>query len=229
MRRILLISPVMATLVLFGSADAQTCSGLASFAHGPWQVFGTAGFADNVKSFGGGLSFGGTGAFGQVNLGTASYDNVDGSSLLYGGGAGYQIPLGQKRLAHLCPTASIGLASGPNNVDVFGDGSLVLDLSETDLSFGVSLGVLASQSPQTQIIPTGSLSFVSATLKASDDVSGASDSQTETFGLLGLGIGFVFNQVVTVRPSVSIPFGLDGASTTFAATFSVNFGGKPVR
>lgn len=175
------------------------------------------------------VSFGGTGAFGQVSIGTATYDNIDGSSLLFGAGAGYQIPLGQKRLAHLCPTASLGLASGPNNLDVFGDGSVVVDLSETDLSFGMSLGVLASQSPQAQIIPTGSISLVSATVKASDDVSGASDSQTETFGLLGFGIGFVFNQVITARPSVSIPVGLDGASTTFAATFSVNFGRKSPR
>lgn len=77
------------------------CAGFASFARGPYQVFGTAAFNNNAKSFG---------------------------------------------IVHLCPTASLGFASGPNNLDVFGDGSVVLDLSETDVSFGLELGVLASGS-----------------------------------------------------------------------------------
>jgi len=42
--------------------------------------------------------------------------------------------------------------------------------------------------------------------------------------LVGLGLGIVFNQTVTVRPGVHIPMGLQGASTTFGAIVSVNFG-----
>jgi len=215
-----------AFLGLCASADGQMCAGFASFAKGPYQVFGTAGFNDNAKSFAGGFGFGGAGPFGQVSIGTTNYDNIDGSSLLFGGGLGYQVILGQKGILHLCPTASLGFASGPNNLDVFGDGSVVLDLSETDLSFGLGLGVLASGSNQTQIIPVASLGFVSATAKASDDVSGASQSDTQTFGMLELGLGFVFNQVFTFRPTVAIPIGLDGGSTSFGATIGVNFG-KP--
>jgi len=226
MPRALLMVLTGAFLGLCGSAHAQVCSGFASFAQGPYQVFGTAQFNDNAKSFAGGFGFGGAGPFGQVSIGTASYDNIDGSSLLFGGGVGYQVTLGQKGIVHLCPTASLGFASGPNNLDVFGDGSVVVDLSETDLSFGMAVGVLASRSSQTQIIPVASLGFISATAKASDDVSGASQSDTQTFGLLGLGLGFVFNQVFTFRPNVAIPIGLDGGTTSFGATLSVNFG-KP--
>ena len=212
--------------VLPTTISAQVCSGFASFAHGPFQVFGNAGFSDNAKTFGGGLAFGGQSAFGQLSIGTSSFDNLDGSSFNFGGGAGYQFSLDQRSIFHLCPIASVGFASGPNDIDVFGNGSLILDLSETDLAFGLALGARASQSGQTQIIPSGSLAFVSATLKAEDQVSGASDSQTETFGLVGLGVGFVFNQV-TLRPGVAIPFGLEGASTTFGVTLSINFGKRP--
>jgi hypothetical protein len=215
-----------AFLGLCASADAQMCAGLASFTRGPYQVFGTAGFNDNAKSFAGGFGFGGAGPFGQISIGTTNYDNIDGSSLLLGAGGGYQATLGQKGIVHLCPTASLGIASGPNNLDVFGDGSVVLDLHETDLSFGLALGVLASGSNPTEIIPMASLAFVSATAKASDDVSGSSQSDTQTFGLLELGLGFVFNRVVSFRPHVAIPIGLNGASTSFGATMSVNFG-KP--
>lgn len=205
-------------------ASGQVCSGSASFAQGPFQVFGAAAFNDNAKTFGGGLAFGGSGAFGQLGIGTTSFDDVDGSSFNVSGGAGYQVPLGQKGIVYLCPIASITLGSGPNDIDVFGDGSLVLDLRETDFTIGLALGAIASRSGQTQIIPTGSLSFASATLKAKDQVSGASDSQTETFGLVALGLGFVFNQVVTLHPGVTIPFGVEGASTTFGVGVSVNFG-----
>ena len=226
MSRALLIGLAGAFVGLCGPADAQMCAGFASFARGPYQFFGTAGFNNNAKSFAGGFAFGGAGPFGEASIGTTNYDNIDGSSLLFGGGLGYQVTLGQKGIVHLCPTGSLAFASGPNNVDVFGDGSVVLDFSETDLSFGLELGVLASGSNQTQIIPVASLGFVSATAKASDDVSGGSQSDTQTFGVLGLGLGFVFNQVVTFRPSVAIPIGLDGATTSFVAALSVNFG-KP--
>jgi hypothetical protein len=220
-------------LVLFGVllgvpriASSQVCSGQASFAHGAYQVFGSAVFNDDAKSFGGGFAFGGVGPFGQLNIGTTSYDGLDGSSLNLGAEAGYQVSLDKRGLFQLCPTAAFGFSSGPNNIDIFGDGSLVLDISQTEFSFGVGFGALASRSAQAQIIPTASVSFVSATLKASDDVSGQSESNSETFGVVGLGLGFVFNQVVSFHPGVAIPVGLEGASTTFGATVSVSFGRK---
>lgn len=224
-RRLLLII-VGALLAIPIAAPGQVCSGLASYARRPFQVVGGAQFNDNAKSFGGGFGFGGTGAFGQLNLATTSFDNVDGSAFTFSGGAGYQVPLDKRNVAQLCPIASVSFASGPNNIDLFGDGSVVVDLSETDVEFGVALGAVASRSGQTQIIPAASLSFVSASAKAKDQVSGASNSQSDTFGLLDLGLGFVFNEVFALRPGVAIPIGLDGASTTFGLTLGLNFGQK---
>jgi hypothetical protein len=90
----------------------------------------------------------------------------------------------------------------------------------------LAFGGFASRSPGTRIVPTGSLALVSGTLKSTDDVSGASNSQHETFALVGFGVGVLFNQVFALRPSVAVLIGLDETSTTFGATVSVNFGRK---
>ena len=226
MPRALLAVLVGATVGLSSSAAAQVCNGVASFAQGAVQLFGSVGFSNNAKSFGGGVGFGGSGLFGQATIGRTSYDNIDGSSRLLGFALGYQVPLDRDRSVYVCPGVSIGFASGPNNVDVLGNGSVVLDLRETDYSFGLAFGGFASQSPGTRIVPTGSLALVSGTLKTTDDVSGASNSQHETFALVGFGVGLLFNQVFALRPSVAVLIGLDDTSTTFGATVSVNFGRK---
>ena len=208
------------------SAAAQFCTGYAPFSVGSFQLGANAAFNDDATGFGGGLAYGGAGPFGQVAISTISYDEVDGSTFSVGGGGGYQFKLDDRDFAHLCPTASVAFGSGPNDVDVFGDGSFVLDLSETDFAIGLSLGLVVANSGHTQIIPTASLSFVSATVKVEDQVSGASDSETESFGRVGLGIGFVLSRVVTLQPGAIIPFGLDGSSASFYAGVGLNFG-KP--
>jgi len=223
--RMVLVAVVAAYVVPI-RAEGQTCTGFASFTDGPMQLAGSALFNDNAKEFAAGFAVGGSGPFGNVSVGTTSFDEVDASSFNLGAGVGYQVKLDSKGIAYLCPMAAVNHASGPNDLDVFGDGSFVADFSETDLLFGISLGVVASQSGKTKIIPTGSLSFVSGTVKVEEQGTGVSDSQTESFGLLGLGIGFILNSVVTLRPGVSIPFGLEGASTSFGAAISVNFGAK---
>lgn len=221
--RLLWLSGIVACFSA-GQAAAQACTGYASFAEGSFQAGASGTFNDNGKTFGGGLAYGGVGPFGQFVVGTTSYDDMEGSTFSVGGGAGYQFKLDNKDIVQLCPLASVAFGSGPNDIDVFGDGSFVADLSETDFAIGLSLGVIAANSGETQVIPNASLSFASATVKVKDQVSGASDSETESYGRFGLGIGFVVSRVVTLQPGVSIPFGLDGASTSFNASVSVNFG-----
>lgn len=224
MPRPLVLITVGALLSLATPGAAQVCGGFTSFANGSFQVSGAVQFNDQAKIFGGAFALGGRGAFGQLGIATTSYDDFDGSTIAFAGSVGYQVALDQKGVFHLCPVASLVYGSGPNDVDFFGDGSLILDFSQTDLSFGVSVGVLPAQVGSTRVIPSASLAVVNASVKGTDDASGQSDSQSETFELLGVGLGIVFNEVVTVRPGVSIPIGLEGASTTFGAIVSVNFG-----
>jgi len=213
-----------AFLGLAGPAAAQVCGGFTSFANGAYQISGAAQFNDQAKTFGGGFAFGGRAAFGQIGIGTTSYDQLHGSSLSLMGAAGYQVALDKKAVFQMCPVATINHSSGPNNVDYFGDGSLILDFNETDLAFGVIFGAVPAMDGSTRLIPSAGFTVVSASAKVKDDVSGQSNTQSETFELVGLGLGIVFNQTVTVRPGVHIPMGLQGASTTFGAIVSVNFG-----
>ena len=213
-----------ALLSLEAPGAAQICGGFPSFARGSYQVSAAAQFNDQAQILGGAFALGGRGPFGQVGIATTSYDDFDGSTLAFAGSAGYQVALDQKGVFHLCPVVSYVNGSGPDNVDFFGDGSLIIDFSQTDLSFGVNVGALPAQVGSTRVIPSASFSIVSTSIKGTDDVSGQSETQSETFQLLGLGLGIVFNQVIALRPGVLIPIGLDGGSTTVGATFSVNFG-----
>ncbi len=211
----------VATLgVLLGSAtaSAQICAGIVPFAGRPIQLFGSGLFSDNARSFGGGVAFGSAGAFGQLELGTTHFDDFDASSVNFGGGAGYQVPLDKKGAAQLCPAAGVGFVSGPK--DIGGSG---IDYSETDVSIGIGVGIVATRTQQVQVVPTASIAFASANGKLKD-ASGSSISDSESFGIVGLGVGFVFNQQVSVKPSVFIPFAVDGASTSFGVTLAVNFG-----
>jgi TonB family protein len=119
----------------------------------------------------------------------------------------------------MCPTAGVEFATGPKNINGTG-----IDYSETDFSFGVEAGVIAtSATRQVVVVPTGSIAFASAHAR----FTGASGSVSNdlSFGIVRLGVGFVFGQEASVTPSVLRPVGLSGASTSFGVTVAFNFGG----
>lgn len=199
---------------------AQVCAGFASFERGPIALSAGASFNDNAKVFGGSVAFGGSSAFGQLNLGAIDFDDFDESAFNVGGGAGYQVVLDQQRTFHLCPFAGVGFVMGPKNIAGSG-----IDYSETDFEAGIALAAIASRTSEVQVVPSASLAFANANAKLKD-ASGSSVSDSESFGLLGLGVGFVFSRQFTFKPSVSIPFGLEGASTSFGVTVAVTFGSR---
>ena len=213
MRRILLLS--LALPFLLGSkAAAQACAGMPSFSSGPMQITAGGSFADGASSFGGTFGYGRpAGLYGKAGIGTTSYDGLDGSSFDFGVGGGYQIPLQSSRKAELCPIASLSFGSGPN--DVFGSG---VDMSTRNFAFGAALGAQVGNSPQMQILPNASFQFANTRVEI-DDAAGS-----ESYGLLTLGTGFVFNSRFSVNPSISIPMGLDGSDASFGLAGAINFG-----
>ena len=216
MRRILLLSLAL-PLLLGSKAAAQACAGMPSFASGPMQITAGGSFADGASSFGGTFGYGQpNGLYGKAGIGTTSYDAFDGSSLDFGVGGGYQIPLQTSR-AELCPIASLSFGSGPN--DVIGSG---VDMSTRNFAFGAAFGALVGHSTQMQILPNASFQFANTRLKIDDGTTSAAGS--ESYGLLTLGTGFVFNSRFSVNPSVSIPMGLDGSDASFGLAGAINFG-----
>jgi hypothetical protein len=217
MRRILSLSLVL-PLYLTAQAAAQTCVGMPSFTSGHMQLAGGGQFADGANSFGGTFGYGTPkGLYGKAGIGTTSYDAFDGSSFDLNASGGYQIPLQTSRTAELCPVASLSLGSGPN--DVLGSG---VDLSSRTFAFGASVGAILGRNPQLRILPNASFQFANTRATVDDGTSSASDSQS--YGLLTLGTGFVFNSRFSLNPSISLPVGLDGGNTSFGLMGAMNFG-----
>ena len=217
MRRALLLSLAL-PLMFAGKAAAQTCVGMPSFTSGKMQVTAGGSFADGASSFGGTFGYGVPKSFyGKAGLGTTSYDAFDGSSFDLNLGGGYQIPLATSRMAELCPVASLSIGSGPN--DIAGTG---VDMSSRTFAFGAAVGALVGNSSQVRILPNASFQFANTRLEIDDGTDSAAGS--ESYGLLTLGTGFVFNSRYSLNPSVSFPMGLDGADASFSLAGAIHFG-----
>jgi hypothetical protein len=217
MRRIITLSLVL-PLYLTAQAAAQTCVGMPSFSTGQMQVTGGGQFADGGNSFGGTFGYGvPKGLYGKAALGTTSYDGLDGSSVDFGVSGGYQVPLHASKVAELCPVASLSIGSGPK--DILSTGT---DMSSRTFALGASVGAVLGRNPQLRFVPNGSFQFANSRIKLDDGTNSASDSQS--YGLLTLGTGFLFSSRFSLNPSISIPVGLDGADASFGLVGAMNFG-----
>ena len=211
--------PLLALLLLRTSAlNAQLCAGLPSFAAGNTQLQAGVGLGNNAKSFGGGLAFGSQqGPYAGVMVGGTTYDRWDATSFIVGADVGYQIPIGVTRRGHLCPEASVGFGFGPNDI-----GRTSADLSTRGFTLGARLGHAVPSSTTLQIVPTGAVRLGWQETELSD--SADSREKDDTYGLFEFGVGFVFNSTFGVRPSVSLPVGLDGADPSFGIVLAFQLG-----
>jgi hypothetical protein len=218
MRRTLLLSLALPFTLLATKAAAQTCVGMPSFSSGQMQIAAGGAFADGASSFGGTFGLGAPkGLYGKAGIGTTSYDGLNGSSTDFSIGGGYQVPLHSSRMAEVCPVANLSIGSGPN--DVLGSG---VDLSSRTFAFGASVGGLVGHSTQMQILPNASFQFANS--RATADDGSTSSSNSESYALLTLGTGFVFNSRFSLNPSLSFPIGLTGGDTQFGLMGAMNFG-----
>jgi hypothetical protein len=219
MHRSLVVSLALLAIIR-APAVAQTCQGLASFSSGQMQTTGNATFGNGMDTFGATLAYGQpAGAFGGIGLGTTSIDAFNASSVDLGIAGGYQMTTGKANKIHLCPVANFGFGMGPKNV-----GGSGVDMSRTMGGMGVAVGTSLPGSPRMQIVPTGGLGLAYLKVKADDGTT--SSSASETYGLMNLGVGFIFNSQIAVRPLLSIPLGLNGGETSFGLTVGYNFGTK---
>jgi Outer membrane protein beta-barrel domain len=222
MRRSLVVSLALLAIVR-SPAVAQTCQGLASYSAGQMQVAGNAQFPEGAKVWGGSFSYGmPSGIYAGADLSTTSIDNDGGSSLGVGAHAGYQMKLGQAQKLALCPVANLSLGMGPD------DDAADVNSSQTNANFGFALGTEMGASRQMRIIPTAGLGLQYSKFKVEQAGATVVDG-SETYGLACLGVGFVFNQQISVRPTVDIPVGSDLQNDpTFGVSVGYNFGSKGV-
>jgi hypothetical protein len=224
MRRSLVVSLALLAIVR-APAVAQTCQGLASFSAGQMQVAGNAQFPEGGKIWGGSFTYGmPSGVYAGADLSTTSIDNDGGSSLGIGAHAGYQMKLGRTGKVNLCPVARLALGMGPD------DEAAEINSSSTDVHFGFALGTEMGATQQLRILPTAGLGLQYNKFKSEDTSPGGSTLElSETYGLARLGVGFVFNQQISVRPTIDIPVGSDLINDpTFGLSVGYNFGSKGV-
>jgi len=212
MRRSLVVSLALLAIVR-SPAVAQTCLGLASFTHGNMQASGNGQFSDGMNRFGAGFTYGlPASVFAGAQISTTSFDGAPSSSLGIGANVGYQLSLGKAANIAVCPTASFEIGMGPDD-DALG------------INVGFSLGTTMGSTPRMQIIPSAGLGLAYTKLKLDDGTT--TTELSDTYGQARLGVGFIFNQQIAVRPSVDIPLGLDNSDPTFGLTVAYSFGSKP--
>jgi len=204
-------------------AAAQICEGRAPFARGPFQAAANLSFHEDIFSVGAGFGAGTGWAFGQLVVSHQFIAVVSKSSSTLGGRAGLQARVGPgQRRVYLCPVVTWSRTSGPKAYDIYQDGYL-WDVSETDHSFGLALGVVVSSQEQLQVVPVASLAQVHETVVIVDRQTDRPDSTKQTFSMLGLGVGLVFNRAVSLRPSLFVPLDVPKASVSYGITVGVNF------
>jgi len=235
MRRSMTLVLVLSTWVP-AVALGQTCLGLPSFSRVPAHLSGTLTTGGDLTTIGGALTWGSTGPFASAGLNYVDIDGVDESAFSFGGAVGYQMTANtggrlrpsasyqassNVRALQWCPIASIEYQKGPE-FDVLGED---IDLSTLTLGGGVSLGVPIVAGTNLQVIPTGGAALAYTKISA-DAGSFGSGSDSDTYGVISLGLGFLMNESFAVKPYVAIPVGLEGADARLGITVSFGLGRK---
>jgi hypothetical protein len=221
---------ILASALIVRDIGAQTCLGLTSFKSGRIQLAATGSFGESARSVEGAFSLGSSKPFGGLSLGAIDYDDIAGSTLLVGGAVGYQFPLGSSSTFQVCPGISTTLGFGPN--DIFGgvyDSAGVQrdphpgdDASTVAFLAGLSLGAALGNS-RVRLNPAAGLGVAYSSFDLKDP-GGSGAERSDTYGAVNLALGLIFSAAVAVRPSVTIPLGLEGADPVFGITIAVNVG-----
>ena len=191
----------------------------------PARCRSTAGgsFADGTSSFGGTFGYGTPKSFyGKAGLGTTSYDGFDGSSFDLSVGGGYQIALKSQRHGRALPGRQPEHRLGPERHRSAPAWTCRAGPSRSARRVGAPA---SGNNPQVQILPNASFQFANTRLSLDDGTDSASGS--ESYGLLTLGTGFVFNSRYSLNPSISIPMGLDGSGASFRSRGRSTSGAEP--
>lgn len=213
-----IVGAVTGLVLCASAATAQVCQGDLSFRNSKTHVGGSLAVSDNATSFGGGVAFGHTqGWYAGGSVGMVSYDGISGHSLGIGGGLGYQMPLQRKSRWQICPGGTLNMSFGPS-VDV---GAGTMHLSAQTASLGTSIGTVVPMSKTVNLLPFGSAAF--GYTRATVKLNGNSQTETDSYLLLGMGAGFQLTPSLVLRPALSLAAGADliddtifGLSVTFA-------------
>ncbi len=132
--------------------------------------------------------------------------------------AGWQLSSTAAAGAQLCPFVSIAGVFGPN----LSGAGLNVESRTVSAAGGASFGIPLPLVEGRSLVPFASLALARA--RRSFSVGDAAVNSSDTFAQLGLGIGLVISNRLTVRPAVSIPVGREDGQSTLSIAAYVNLG-----
>lgn len=216
--RFLLPVALFTSASLPGSLGAQACLGNLSFSVNHLQIAARAAFDESATSFAGTFTGGSETLFTGLSVGGATYEGISGASLLAGISGGFQVPLSSGS-AQVCPIVGATFGFGPSDFD--GSGT---NFRSQTYNFGIAAGGELFRAERLAVVPSLSVGFVYTAATATGLLTNS--TETDTYGVAGAAIGLVLGDRLSVRPSVSIPIGLEGADPVFGIGFALNYGGR---
>lgn len=217
MRRSYVLIAVSAASIAATPLAAQTCLGAPSFADAPWAAVGAITSGNNASELGATLRYGKPmGMFFGGTLSRVDFDGTDENSVAVGLQIGHELHQAARPNISICPMGSIARGYGPD----FG----ATEVSTIMLTGGVTAGGTIAVGEDVVGAPFVGAHFVH--LRGTLETAGIDNTDTENYLTLNGGFGFVISRTFGITPSVSIPFGLEGADPTFTLSVQYNFGRK---
>lgn len=216
MRR--LLPALLVTGLLPASAAAQACLGNASFATNHLQMSGGFRSTADVEELGTAFTSGSNSVF--AGLGVNSYALGGGdANVRVAGSLGYQVPVTASGRVQACPLirASYGLPTD----DYDGSGG---ELRTQSYGFGLAVGGALVRGERFAIVPSVQASVQRNLFRVSGGLAPVDDA--DTYGVVGFGVGFVMNESLSLRPSVSLPIRAAFDEPIFDIGLSLNYGGR---
>ncbi|WKW12226.1 hypothetical protein Strain138_001508 [Pseudogemmatithrix spongiicola] len=211
------VLPALAfTALVPATAAAQACLGNPSFATNHLQLAGDYTFSSDFDQLGASFVSGSNTVFAGLGANSYSYRGGD-PNLRLAGTLGYQVPITSSSRVQACPLlrASYGLATDDYN----GTGG---ELTTRSYGFGLALGGTLLQRPRFALVP----SVQASVQRDAFTVRGgfAPDDVNDTYGLLGVALGFVMSESLSLRPSVQLPLNASFDEPLFGIGLSLNYG-----
>jgi hypothetical protein len=220
-----MLAVTVAGFAVFLSADAaaQTCRGTAPLKQNrSYQASGGFWAAEGISAAAVTFVSGDSIAFVAGHYAHARYPDIDRSSNFVGISGGLELPGRAADRFVVCPMLTVLQEWGPNNLP---DENLTFNRSNTRVTGGASVGVIAARSKSLIVIPTLSLGLTGVRYDFN-----FSDNQTESgsdhFGQARVGVGLVLGRSLTITPSVDIPFGAKIEERIVRVDVTWSFGGR---
>lgn len=203
------------------SLPAQVCAGFPSLRDSHFRLAVSVASHTYATAFRTAFTTGRS-VYGTLGIGRTRDVELDASTFDIDLEAGADLSFGERRVA-LCPLAALKVSLGPYD----------FLLSQTDFLYmegrlGLGAAAVIRLSPRLTVLPTGGFRAARLTLTERPSPGQLAGnvprrSRSDLYWLLSFGMGFVFDDVLTIRPGVTVPFGLPGAGAPnrFVVPFGV--------